>query len=295
MTMRNRLANALRNPALKFFAVIWLISLVVLLANGYGQRLTGLLPFVIGELVLAGITLLVFAPALDSSIPYGKRGRITGQLLVIALIIILTALDGLQFHNVFSGTVPLWTDLRQTLEQLGGQLLGNDNYIANPVLYFVIPFILLLALRARPRELGLGRGRNVIRVTLLWCTIPAALLVFVLVSGQVALSRVISRLISNALQNGFFEEFLFRGALQTRLQKFMTPSWSLVIQALLFGLWHIGLGMSEFGAQGWLTAAASTILIQGTFGLAMGVIFARSGNLLAGSLFHVLSNTFGQL
>jgi membrane protease YdiL (CAAX protease family) len=65
-----------------------------------------------------------------------------------------------------------------------------------------------------------------------------------------------------------------------------------VLQALIFGLWHIGLGYANFGDPGGIiTAVASTVLYQAVLGIAFGFIFERSRNLIAPSLFHVLYKT----
>jgi len=95
------------------------------------------------------------------------------------------------------------------------------------------------------------------------------------------------------MNNGFFEEFLFRGALQTRLRALRGPGWALVIQALVFGAWHLGLGYTNTDHAGLLPALASTIVYQATLGLAFGVIFERTRNLLAPSVAHILVNSLG--
>ncbi|MFN8513870.1 MAG: CPBP family intramembrane glutamic endopeptidase [Thermomicrobiales bacterium] len=95
------------------------------------------------------------------------------------------------------------------------------------------------------------------------------------------------------MNNGFFEEFLFRGALQTRLRALGGPGWALVIQALVFGAWHLGLGYTNTDHAGLLPALASTIVYQATLGLAFGVIFERTRNLLAPSVAHILVNSLG--
>ena len=56
-----------------------------------------------------------------------------------------------------------------------------------------------------------------------------------------------ARLVSNALDDGFFERFLFRGALQPRLRGLVGPSSGLVLQELVFGAWHLGPGFTDIG------------------------------------------------
>ena len=181
------------------------------------------------------------------------------------------------------------------VERFSGQTFGNDNYISNPVQYFVIPVIVLLLLGAKLPDLGFGRGYRVLRVTLIWCIVPVLAIIYLLFSGAL-LSWVGQMLFSNSLNNGFFEEFLFRGALQTRLRRLMSPAWALVLQAVLFGVWHVGLGYGNYGEPGGvISALASTIAFQAVLGLAFGYIFERSRNLFAPSVFHVLYNTMFSL
>ncbi|MBL8157745.1 MAG: CPBP family intramembrane metalloprotease, partial [Anaerolineae bacterium] len=145
-----------------------------------------------------------------------------------------------------------------------------------------------------PGEVGLGKGHRILPVTLLWCIIPLLALIFFVTSGQTTFERVANVFVSNFMQNGFFEEFLFRGALQSRLRRLVSPFWAVVISALIFGVWHLGLGFSSTGGN-FLTALASTLAYQAFLGLAFGVIFERTRNLVAGSAVHVVLNTFGQV
>jgi membrane protease YdiL (CAAX protease family) len=209
---------------------------------------------------------------------------------LILLFIVLAGWNGLVFHGVVAAeaAIPLWTPLMDWLQRLGGQLFGNDNYIANPVAYFVLPLAALLLTGARLPELGFGRGHRVGRVLLLWCALPLALFAVALLAGQVTPARLGARFVSNFMQNGLWEEFLFRGALQTRLRRLWTPGWALVV-----GAWHLGLGFTNTGHEGWLPALASVIVHQAVVGLAFGVIFERTRNLLAPSVVHIVVNMVG--
>lgn len=111
--------------------------------------------------------------------------------------------------------------------------------------------------------------------------------------GPAARPARCGRLLSNALNNGFFEEFLFRGALQTRLRPLVGVGWALVLQALVFGVWHLGLGFDDTSHVGWPEALASTLAHPAVIGLAYGVAFERTRNLLAPSVAHVLANSLG--
>ena len=220
-----------------------------------------------------------------------SRGRLWAQLAVLAAIILITWVGG--------DNVPLWSGMIARLRSLGEAVLpvewfgGPGNAVANPVQYFVIPLILLLVLGAKPRDLGLGRGHRVWRVSLLWAAAGGVILILPTAAGALSLRTFVGRVISNSFQNGFFEEFLFRGALQTRLHLFLSTPWTLVIQALLFGLWHLRSNTLAFNGN-IVAGLAWCIISQGVLGFIFGVIFHRTRNLIAPSVAHVMMNVVGQ-
>lgn len=225
---------------------------------------------------------------------HNRRGfayRMALQLIVILGVIALSGLYAIE--------IPLWSDMVRWLYALGERALpaawvgGPGNAVANPAQYFVIPLLLLLALGARPAELGLGRGHRVWRACAVWLAIPALTWLALLALGMLPAQTLARRLIGNALQNGFFEEFLFRGALQTRLAHLLAPGWALAAQALLFGLWHLEANTRMM--QGDLLAGLAVCLLSQTVsGLWFGLIFQRTRNLVAPSVVHVTMNAFGQ-
>lgn len=295
--MENNFQDLRRSPAITTFLLIWLAAAAYLALSGYpNQALFGLLNL-LGTGVLILLTLRITQPAPPSPRPEtGRQRALLGlQLLLVGGVILLTAYRGLVFHNVLPAEpgLPLWTSLVKALERLGGEWFGNDNYVANPVLYFLLPFILLVATGALPREIGFGPGHRVWQVIALWSVIPLLVIAYSLVARQVTLMLVALRLLSNMVQNGFFEEFLFRGVLQTRLRCMLAPSWAVVIQALVFGVWHLGLGFSNTAGGSLLPAVAATLVNQAVLGLAFGIIFERTRNLLAPSVVHVLLNSMG--
>lgn len=293
----NHLRRVLATPAAWAFGLLWLASAILLSLEGLASlALTGLI-------LLGGVSIFCLLtaritepnPAAQPPRDRGERLRLAAQLVFILALVGLTGYRGLVFHEVLASEpgLPGWSGWVAELERLSGAWFGNDNYLTNPVLYFVVLLVGLLLLGARPSGLGLGRGHRVWVVTLLWSIIPMLVIVYGLVAGWSTLGLVLLRLLSNALNNGFFEEFLFRGALQTRLRRFLAPSTALVAQALIFGAWHLGLGYSNTGGTGLLPALASTLVSQAVLGLAFGMIFERTRNLVAPSIVHVLLNSMG--
>lgn len=244
--------------------------------------------------VFVAISLRITEPAPAPVVARGAHRRIVAQTVLILAVILLTAISGL-----LPSGVPGWSQLVEALQSFGERTLpvelvgGPGNAVANPVQYFVIPFVLLLLMGARPAELGFGKGYRSWRVTLAWVALPAVTFAALLIAGLLPLQVLVRRLIGNSLQNGFFEEFLFRGALQTRLNGLVTPAWALVAQALVFGVWHVHSNTLQFGGDV-LAGLAACIVSQAIFGLCFGIVFNRTRNLLAPSVAHVMVNTLAQ-
>ncbi len=286
------LASVAASRAAWLFAAAWIVAALTLVVSGQG--------FPFGSLILAAVylplslvTVMLTRPAPHAPAARIERPRLHLQVGLILLFVVLTAWSGLVFHDVVAGSIPVWTPLVDALGRLGNTLLGAATYVTNPVTYVVIPLVVLLLAGAHLRSLGFGRGHRIGRVLLLWGSIPLAFFAVALVSGQLALGRLLGRFASNFMNNGLMEEFLFRGALQTRLRRLWTPAWAVVIGALVFGIWHLGLGFTNTGHAGLLPALASTVVNQAVVGLAFGVIFERTRNLAVPSIVHILADSMG--
>lgn len=276
------------------FLAIWLLAAATLALRGRGSAVF------VGLAVLAGTALFSWfvmlatpTPAIAATPP--RRGRLWAQVGWLALVIGITTWSGLQFHKIVAAPMPIWDDAVGAIGSLGVRTLAVDwvgspyHALANPTAYFALPVIGLLILGARFRSLGFERGQRVLVVIAITAALPVAWIV-ACVPSSTALVRA---LLGNTLQNGPFEEFLFRGALQTRLVQLLGVPWALGLQALLFGLWH--LGAAAHGGGDLLAAAAYTIVIQGTSGLLFGLVAWRTQNLWAGSVLHVLANSAAEL
>ncbi len=286
------LASVAASRAAWLFAAAWIVAALTLVVSGQGFPFESLVLAAV-FLPLSLVTVLLTRPAPHAPAATVERPRLHLQVGLILLFVVLTAWSGLVFHDVVAGSIPVWTPLVDLLGRLGDAWFGAATFMTNPVTYVGLPLVVLLLAGARLRSLGFGRGHRMGRVLLLWGSIPLAFFAVALVSGQLALGRLLGRFVSNFMQNGFMEEFLFRGALQTRLRRLWTPAWAVVMQALVFGIWHLGLGFANTGHAGLLPALASTVVNQAVVGLAFGVIFERTRNLAVPSIVHVLADSLG--
>jgi membrane protease YdiL (CAAX protease family) len=282
-------------------ASVWLFAGLVIMALGY--LLTLGTPGILESVALlvahaAYLGLLTWMTVRQTSpmpaaavAPSTPRWLILLQLMVLVAVLIITGLPA-QAPTIWSAmvaTVAGWGDILLPADWVG----DGGNALANPVQYALIPFLMLIILRAKPAELGLGPGWRVGRVCLIWLALPALILMVLVGLGLLPLQSLARRLLSNALQNGFFEEFLLRGALQTRLERLCSPTDALIIQALAFGMWHIEANTRMMDGN-LLAGLAVCIASQAISGLCLGIVFRRTGNLIAPGVAHVALNALSQ-
>lgn len=271
---------------------MWLIALGVVVVRGHADRALGA-PLVLLPLLLFSWLTVVITDDLPEPTPVETpKPRLVVQLVVVLAIVALLALAVMSFDGVGPqalGSIPVWSGLFNWLLGLGSALrLGAPAAISNPVLEFVLPLALLLALGARWRDLGMGRGHRVGRVLVLWSAPLLVNLGVLIGTGQAQPLRLAGVFIRNGFQNGPVEEFLFRGALLTRLSLLFGGGWGLALSALVFGVFHVGVNARLETGGDLLAAACAGIAGQMPYGIALGVIFQRTRNLLAGSVTHML-------
>lgn len=297
--MKGLIKNVLASRAAWFFAAIWVTSLIYLLVTGNG--VIGSSTFALGILVFCAITVVITKDVPEVPAADKKRPPLFWlQLAVIGFFILLTGYRGFVF-NVMPGrssTIPVWSWFGDWFADLGGRYLSGvvDHSpglaAANFAGYFLIPFVILLLLGACLPDLGFGKGHRVWQVTALWVVIPLVFFALNILNGSTSLLGLGAMFLGNLLRNGFSEEFLFRGALQTRLNHWLGSDWALVLQALVFAIWHLGADTQFMGGDV-LQGLALGIASHSISGLAMGVIFQRTRNLIAPSIVHVVINMFG--
>ena len=299
---RDVLKPAFTSPAAWCFATIWTAGAIYPAVIGRGDIvLSSLFLFAVLMffcVITGGITKTEPKPKVKLS-PTRIRLLLL-QIAVIAFFICMTFYTSLMFHGIVDRhPIPIWSAIIGAFSRLGEQLFSNDIVVnpslamANPAKYFLLPLPLLLLLGARFRGLGFCRGHRTLSVVALWCFIPVGVLVYLLALGRLSCDALIRRLLSHLLINGFGEEFLMRGALQTRLRALLNPSWAIVIQALTFGMWHFAANFGSLGITGNAAVIALCVVRSATFGLAYGIIFQRTRNLFACTAIHVVTNSLG--
>jgi membrane protease YdiL (CAAX protease family) len=269
---------------------VWL-SAVLYLALA-GQAIFGLL--LLASSMLIGILLtliLTDAPPKVGRVVMGTPyNRIVLQLAVLLGIIALTSLS-------LSSYVPLWTEALNIFRGIGKAYLSPhlirapEKTLGDLGAHFFIPLSLLLMLGVRWREFGIDRlGHRTGQIALIWCALPSAFILLALWARATTLPIVLRSLLTSALY-AFGTEFLFRGALQTRLLRLFSLRWTLLIQALLFALWHAPNLIAQLNSQA-LIGIAYAVALHGALGVALGVIALRTRSLWAGAAFSAVIGSF---
>jgi len=299
---RDVLKPAFTSPAAWCFAAIWTAGAVYLAAIGRIDTIIASLCSLAVLMFFCVITVMITKKEHKPKVKLSRTrlSLLLLQIAVIALFICMTFYTSLMFHGIVDRhPIPVWSAIIGAFSRLGEQVFSNDIVvnptlaIANPAQYFLLPLPLLLLLGAHFRELGFCRGHRTLSVVALWCFVPAGVLIYLLAFGHLSCRVLIRRWLSHLLINGFGEEFLFRGALQTRLRMLLNPSWAIVVQALAFGIWHLAANYKYMSIDGITAVIMFSIVRSATFGLAYGIIFQRTRNLLACSVFHVVFNSLG--
>ena len=97
---------------------------------------------------------------------------------------------------------------------------------------------------------------------------------------------VVTAAVATALTAGVGEELFYRRWLQTRLEAGLGAWSGIVIASLAFALMHLG----SHGTGDFLIDVARVIVIQGSFGLFLGIMWWRYRNLTANVIVHVFAN-----
>jgi membrane protease YdiL (CAAX protease family) len=209
-----------------------------------------------------------------------ERGRfLPVQLAACAIVFLATAFD-----------LPGWSAFHNGIFTIAAASMPDQfaNGITNFITYCVPIAAVLFALGVPLRRQGLGKfQKGSLPSAISWLALPIAVFVIALAFGKIHMGTVASAWLSNLLQNGVSEEFLWRGAIMGRLRAVMSPVNAIVLQALLFGAWHFHADMIGYHGD-FVNAVADMIASQALFGVAAGFVTLRTGNIAIASAFHLL-------
>jgi len=276
------LRSGVRHPAFWLFAALYFSGASVYLLAGGPAALVKPVEFLIGYalilLVAIACTCNAPTPAWAEAAPYGRR-----QLWLQLGVALCFWLLGISYAFLLSALV-------QALPARYLDFLIAGNVVVLLLLNAVLPLLILRRFGVHWSELGFGRGYRVWLVIGISCLLPLVVLVIQALIGR-ALADIGGKLLQTLLQAAFVEEVFYRGILLTRLIRLLGTSWGVVLSALLFGMAHAALNLSQ--GTNLAIGLAQMIVAQATFGLVLAILFVRTRNIWAGVVFHALVDGTG--
>lgn len=95
--------------------------------------------------------------------------------------------------------------------------------------------------------------------------------------------------------NAFFEEFLFRGVIQSKLERAIGQKRALIFQAFAFMAFHVPVNIFNYFLDGNLLRLFSAFGLQLINGAIYGLIFMKTRNLWISVICHYLNNWLGAI
>jgi membrane protease YdiL (CAAX protease family) len=257
-------------------AVLWLASSVgLLITSPSGTAISSdtaaqPVPYWVALMPVAvGIILTLLLPHPSPSRPVTIESRRPFRVTTIGLFVLAV------LFPVLTVAVPL---------------VGESYVLGKLALFMIVPAILLLAVR---KSVSITWRKDASR----WWAPAVVVLVWTLLS-QVAPwnpvfdpagidpSLILTAAIATAITAGVGEELFYRRWLQTRLEAALGAWPGIVVASLAFALMHLG----SHGSGAPVLDVARVIVIQGSFGMFVGVMWWRYRNLTAVILIHIISN-----
>lgn len=160
-------------------------------------------------------------------------------------------------------------------------------------IFFLIPLWYMLKKDGISlRELGLtkkGESIGVVIFGIAGYLIIGILSFFLLDPPEVNLISLILYFYSNA----FIEEFVFRGIIQTKLERALEQRKAILYQGIIFVLIHIPSNILLYSIMGDLLYIVLLFILQFIHGLIYGLIFMKTRNLFVSVICHFLTNWTG--
>jgi membrane protease YdiL (CAAX protease family) len=283
-------------------AIIQLLQSKLTLGGGENMLKKAIATVILTYLAVAFITLLSgYVASGESTVPI-----FVSLLSLIPLYLwkknyqkagLLKEVDGRGKDEVLFWVLALF--LLALLVRIPSVLLFNMPYEKAPLIYLITLTIIVVegtdvsAFGFKTQKMGKAIFYGIVFYLILggMAAFIFYLLIYLFTNQTPVLSYNISPfLLSMPFQTllvGISEEGLFRGYIQTHLQKFY--AWKAIfIQAILFGFWHFVWNLSPFDPFSMAQYIATTFFI----GLLFGYFYSKAKNLIPLILTHGLWNSF---
>ncbi len=215
----------------------------------------------------------------------GPRSRVIARAVVVAVFGVLLFVHSFAFNGVHVLPALDWA-YRHTAWLAPSLGTGLPNF----VFWALVPGLLVLALGARLREIGLRRPARGTLWAMTACTGLFLLSwIFRFAQGHLTLPMLALYLVHNLLSNGFTEEFSCRGLILSHLRAFVRTDWAVLAQALLFALFHLASSMHDEPTT--LGILANIIALNMPMGIVFGMMALRTRSIALPAVLHTVLDT----
>lgn len=128
-----------------------------------------------------------------------------------------------------------------------------------------------------------------------WYVVIASIIYFTLLGFQIIVETSWYFLIIFFYSNVFLEEFLFRGVIQSKIEKALGQNKAVFLQGVLFMLIHAPKYIQEFSVEGDFAWFLSRFILQFFNGYLFGLIYLKTRNLWISVICHYLNNFIGAI
>jgi membrane protease YdiL (CAAX protease family) len=274
------------SPAVRLTAVVWAVAVGIMLVadRQYGFIALGF-AFYMG-LMYAAVRWLVPSIAVRDDDVLRARGDRRSIALRLAIVVAALAVwFGMGF--TFDFRIPLLSPLMVALWKAPLPLHGGALAPFTFAAYALAPCLLLLALGATTRTLGLTRPvRGTLRAAIPCLALPLVFWTWAFTQGKATPIGLVRELIYDTLNAGFPEEFSNRGMLFSHIRAFLTTDWAIVTQAFVFALMHVGITIREEHYNP-ILIAANVIALNVPMGIVMALIALRTRSIALPAVIHV--------
>jgi membrane protease YdiL (CAAX protease family) len=275
-------------------------------------------------LVYAFIVLYIGAAITQSN--YKENVGVESLFTFILFFCVLTSIMFLITKNIDTNIIVIQGRKKEVLLSLGyillwlvvfmvfGKYLLANKFLSVGIgfwgLLVVLPLLYLLKKGYGLSDFGLTKKHFLknVKVSLLACVVVGGLLLLITPGGKFILSSSLSfekLIISFVISFGyslvfaaFFEEFFFRGILQTRLtQYFNSGIKGILITSIIFGLYHLPFQYYNVGAENAdLVHSFSNVLKEHMISAPIfGILWYRTRSLMAPITLHALIDAISLL
>jgi len=253
------------------FAGLYSVALAVLFTHHHRADAYRTLEY---SIMFVGLAIMTRAATPNEPVTPKRGKRFALQLTAISLSIFVTVV----LHAYLDGRGgPLWARV------------ASKYGVWQFAIEACVTFAVLRLCKLSAADLLVRTWAHRSRIAAVWILTAIGFLTYDVATGTIGAGEAIRDVSRNVFANGASEEFLFRGALLSRIRLTIGDRWALLVQALVFGIWHFPTDLRVANGDV-LVASCLVVTVQAVFGYALGYLALRTNTIAIGAAFHAVAD-----